>query len=125
MYPAIGYHLAQAHLAGLRHQAQRDTLARAARRARTHQPGHPPTGYPAAVRRLLTALAARTSPRRRSPPRASMPARAPHAGVAGFGRRVPGGTPPGPGARLCQHPPRGPHPRPPVLNGRIPEGAQK
>jgi hypothetical protein len=64
MYPTIGYHLAQAHLAGLRHQAQRDTLARAARRAcraRTHQPGHPPTGYPAAVRRLLAALGARTS----------------------------------------------------------------
>ena len=32
MHPAIGYQLAQAHLAGLRHQAQRDTLARAARR---------------------------------------------------------------------------------------------
>jgi hypothetical protein len=64
MYPTIGYHLAQAHLAGLRHQAQRDTLARAARqagRARTHQPGQPPTGHPAAVRRLLTALGTRTS----------------------------------------------------------------
>ena len=65
MYPRIGYHLAQAHLAGLRHQAQRDTLARAARRARRagiHQPGHPATAHPAAaVRRLLTALGARTS----------------------------------------------------------------
>jgi hypothetical protein len=65
MHPTIGYHLAQAHLAGLRHQAQRDTLARAARRARparTHRPGHPAPGHPAAaVRRLLTALGARTS----------------------------------------------------------------
>ena len=64
MYPTIGYHLAQAHLAGLRHQAERDTLARAARRARrarTHRPGHPPTGHPAAVGRLLAALGARTS----------------------------------------------------------------
>ena len=66
MYPRIGYHLAQAHLAGLRHQAQRDTLARAtrrARRARTHQPGHPAHAHrTAAVRRLLTALGTRTSP---------------------------------------------------------------
>jgi hypothetical protein len=65
MHPTVGYHLAQAHLAGLRHQAQRDTLARAARRARhahTHQPGHSAAGHPAAaVRRLLTALGARTS----------------------------------------------------------------
>jgi hypothetical protein len=36
-------------LAGLRHRAQRDTLARTARqarRARTHRPGHPPTRTP-------------------------------------------------------------------------------
>jgi hypothetical protein len=64
MYPTVGYHLAQAHLAGLRHQAQRDTLARAARqarRARTHRPGHLAPAHPPAVRRLLTALGARTS----------------------------------------------------------------
>ena len=65
MHPTISYHLAQARLADLRHQAQRDTLARAARqarRARTHRPGHPvPTDPAAAVRRLLTALGARTS----------------------------------------------------------------
>jgi hypothetical protein len=64
MYPTIGYHLAQAHLAGLRHQAQRDTLARAARRARrarTYQPGHPGPARPAAVRRLLSTLGTRTS----------------------------------------------------------------
>jgi hypothetical protein len=34
MHMTIGYHLVQAHLADLRHQAQRDALARAARRAR-------------------------------------------------------------------------------------------
>ena len=62
MYPTVGYHLAQAHLAGLRHQAQRDTLARAARRAQAHPPGHPAPAHPAtAVRRLLTVLGARTS----------------------------------------------------------------
>ena len=64
MHPTIGYHLAQARAADLHCQAERDTLARAARRARrarTDQPGHPPTGYPAGVRRLLTALGARTS----------------------------------------------------------------
>jgi hypothetical protein len=65
MYPTVGYHLAQAHLADLRHQAQRDTLARAARqgrRTRTHQSGHPASAHPsAAVRRLLTALGARTT----------------------------------------------------------------
>ena len=58
MNPTISYHLAQAHQAELRHQAQRDTLARAARRARrvrTHQPGHPAPAHPAAaVRRVLT-----------------------------------------------------------------------
>jgi hypothetical protein len=65
MHPTTGYHLAQAHLADLRHQAERDALARAARqgrRARTHQPGHPAPAHPAAaVRRLLTALGARTT----------------------------------------------------------------
>ena len=63
MHPTIGYHLGQAHLADLCQKARRDNLARAARRARcarTHQPGHPPTGHPA-IRRLLTALGARIS----------------------------------------------------------------
>ena len=65
IHPTIGCHLAQSHLAFLRHQTQRTALARAARRARharTHRSGHPPTGHPAAVRRLLTALGTRTSP---------------------------------------------------------------
>jgi hypothetical protein len=64
MHPTIGYHLAKAHLAGLRHQAQRDTLAHAARRARrarTYRPGHPGPAHPSAARRLLAALGARTS----------------------------------------------------------------
>jgi hypothetical protein len=38
MHPAISYHLAEAHVADLRHRAQRDTLARAARRIRRNQP---------------------------------------------------------------------------------------
>ena len=65
MHPTTGYSLAQAHLAGLRHQAQRDTLARVARqarRARTNRPGHPAPAHPAAaIRRVLTALGTRTS----------------------------------------------------------------
>jgi hypothetical protein len=65
MHPTIGYHLAQARRADLQRQAQHATLARAARqarRARTHQPGHPAPAHPsAAVRRLLAALATRTS----------------------------------------------------------------
>jgi hypothetical protein len=39
MHPAISHDLAQAHVADLRHRAQRDTLARAARLARRNQPG--------------------------------------------------------------------------------------
>jgi len=64
MHPELHYQLAQARVADLHRQAQRDALARAARRARrkrTRRPGHPAAGYPAAVRRLLTALGARTS----------------------------------------------------------------
>ncbi len=64
MYLTTGYHLAQAQMADLRHQAHRDTLARAARRARcgrTHRPGHPAPAHPSAVRRLLTVLGGGTS----------------------------------------------------------------
>lgn len=61
MHPTIGYHLSQDHLAELRHQAQRSALARAARRARIHRPGHLAPAHPPAVRRPLTALGARTS----------------------------------------------------------------
>jgi len=77
MNPTIGYHLAQAYLAGRRHQAQRDMLARAARRAHT-QPGIPnqasscfgpacsPRWAPAPAcdpaRRASTAMVPRTPP---------------------------------------------------------------
>ena len=50
MHSTIGYQLSQHHLAGLRHQAQRTALARAARRARharSPQPGHPGPALPA------------------------------------------------------------------------------
>jgi hypothetical protein len=65
MHPLISYELAKARVSDLHRQAQRDALARAAhraRRARTRRPGHPAPGHPSvAVRRLLTALGARTS----------------------------------------------------------------
>jgi hypothetical protein len=38
VHPAINHDLAQAHVADLRHRAQRDTLARAVRLARRSQP---------------------------------------------------------------------------------------
>jgi hypothetical protein len=64
MYPLSSYQLAKTRAADLHRQARRDALARAARqarRARTHQPGHPAPTHPATVRRLLAALGARTS----------------------------------------------------------------
>ena len=62
MRPAVYYYLVQAQPAGLHHRAQRDTLARAARRARCPQrrPGHPaPALLADAARRMLTVLRAR------------------------------------------------------------------
>jgi hypothetical protein len=63
MYPTIHHQIAQARIADLHHQAQRDALGRAARRARRaqrHQPGHPGPTLPAlAARRVLTLLGAR------------------------------------------------------------------
>ena len=65
MYPITSYELAKAQTADLHRQAQRDALARAARRARHARPDRPghtaPASPAAAVRRLLTALSARTS----------------------------------------------------------------
>jgi hypothetical protein len=65
MHPITSYELAKAQTADLHRQAQRDALARAAsraRHARHDRPGHTAPAYPAAaVRRLLTALSARTS----------------------------------------------------------------
>jgi hypothetical protein len=64
MYPLTSYELTKARAADLHDQARRDTLARAARRAcraGTHRPGQPAPAHPAAVRRVLTAVGARTS----------------------------------------------------------------
>jgi len=59
MHPTIGYQLAQNHLVGLRRHAQRDGLARAARRARPHQSRHRVPALLAAGRRVLAVLGAR------------------------------------------------------------------
>lgn len=60
MYPELHYQLAQARVADLHRQAQRDAQARAAiqaRRARAPQRRHPARKLPAVVaRRVLTAL---------------------------------------------------------------------
>jgi hypothetical protein len=61
MHPTTGYQLAQAHLAGLRHQAQRDTLACAARRARPRQPRHSLPTVLSLGRRALAVLGARAT----------------------------------------------------------------
>ena len=61
MHPTTGYSLAQAHLAGLRRQAQRTALARAARRAQLHQPRHAMSARPSFGRRMLAALGARST----------------------------------------------------------------
>ena len=47
MHPTISYQLAQARAADLRQHAQRDTLARAARRARPGRRGRAAPGLPA------------------------------------------------------------------------------
>jgi hypothetical protein len=65
MHPALHYDLMQARLADLHHQAQRDALAHAARRARRarkQQSGRPVPRLPAvAARRVLTILSARST----------------------------------------------------------------
>jgi len=50
MHPTLSYHLAQARTADLRHRAQRDTLAHAARRARPGRSGHAVPRWPAGWR---------------------------------------------------------------------------
>ena len=70
MYPTIGYHLAQAHIAGPRHQAQRDTPGprRPPGPPRAHLPAEAsPTGHSAAIRRLLSVLGTRTAAANTSP----------------------------------------------------------
>jgi hypothetical protein len=59
MQPAISYHLAQAHVADLRHRAQRHTLARAARQVRRNQPGLAPSRLGTWGRRAKAGLIAR------------------------------------------------------------------
>ena len=56
MHPTISYHLATARAAELHSQVQRDSLARAARHARTHKLEHAAPRLAAAGRRLLTSL---------------------------------------------------------------------
>jgi hypothetical protein len=71
MHPAISYHLALAHVADLRHRAQRDTLARAARLARRSQPGLAPSRLGTWGRRAQARLIALMTPvyqRRRDSP---------------------------------------------------------
>jgi hypothetical protein len=65
MHPTISYELAQARIADLHHQARRDALGRAARRARRargRQSVRPAPRLPAIVaRRALTLLGARST----------------------------------------------------------------
>ena len=63
MYPISSYEQAKARVAERHHRAQRDALARAARRARRarpHQSGHPVPALPFR-RRVLAMLGARTT----------------------------------------------------------------
>jgi hypothetical protein len=70
MHPAISYHLTRTHIADLRHDARRDSLARAAQRCR---PGLRPCGRTGPVPFL--ALPRPLSPRCRvmQPPAESAP----------------------------------------------------
>jgi hypothetical protein len=58
MHPQLSYYRATARDADLRQQAERDALARAARRARRHPPGQPLPKGPAVRRRVLIFLRA-------------------------------------------------------------------
>jgi hypothetical protein len=60
-HPTIGYQLNQDHMADLRHQAQRQALARAARRARPHQSSHNRPALPALARHALAVLGPATT----------------------------------------------------------------
>jgi hypothetical protein len=57
MHPAIGHHLARARMADMRHQAQQEALASAARHARPGLRGT--AGWPALGRRVRAALGSR------------------------------------------------------------------
>jgi hypothetical protein len=61
MHPTIQYQLAQARIADLRHQAERDALARSARRSRRphrRQAAGPVPRLVASARRVLAVLGA-------------------------------------------------------------------
>jgi len=61
MHPPIHHHLMQARTGCPDHQARRDALARATRRARQHQPGHRvPRLQAVAACRVLTVAGARS-----------------------------------------------------------------
>jgi hypothetical protein len=67
MHSEIQHYLAQAQIADLHRQAQRDALARAAsraRHARAQQPSHPVRGLPAAIARRVHAVLAGAHERR-------------------------------------------------------------
>jgi hypothetical protein len=58
LHPTLSYELAQARMADLCHQAQRDTLAGAARRARPRQRGRARAERPYRTGRVFRRLAA-------------------------------------------------------------------
>jgi hypothetical protein len=65
MHPTLACQLARARTAQTQNQAQRDGLARAARRAHRvqgHRPAQPAPARTTITRRVLTVLGARTSP---------------------------------------------------------------
>jgi hypothetical protein len=61
MHPTTSYHLAQARIADLRQHAQRDTLARAARRARPVRRGHATPMWPTLPRPRADRVRVRSS----------------------------------------------------------------
>jgi DNA-binding NarL/FixJ family response regulator len=73
MHPTISYQLAQARIADLRHDAQQAALARAARPARTDQPGHPAPLWSALSRLVRRRPSHRTVQAEPANPRAAAP----------------------------------------------------
>jgi hypothetical protein len=61
MFRTISYYLAQARIADLHRQAERDTAARAARRAGPDRRGPARPRWPAWGRRVLAVLGARST----------------------------------------------------------------
>ena len=61
MYPQLSYHATTARVADLHQQAERERLARAARREQRQQAGRPSPRFPAARHRVLAFLNARSA----------------------------------------------------------------